>query len=92
MPKKVSARSDRRLRRRPIPPRTVATPSAGGEENEVANRLSPAPTRLGQRRANPAVARLANESYDYVVADLKRIGLMATVLFGTLIVLSFIIK
>jgi len=54
--------------------------------------LSPAPTRLAQRRTSQAVARLANESYDYVVADLKRIGLMAIVLFGALMVLSFFIK
>lgn len=59
----------------------------------AARSVSPVEERGTEAKAEPKVEAAAfAEEYPYVYADLKRIAILASIMFAILIILSFVIK
>ncbi len=93
------AKKTRRARRSSPPARNLprASTAAGAEqlEQEVIPTVHP-PREPARSRAatttRPAVHADFRAEYPYVAQDLKRIAILATTMFGVLIVLAFVLR
>jgi hypothetical protein len=54
--------------------------------------VRPAPQRKEEKAEPSLEAKALVEEYPYVYADLKRIAILASIMFAILILLSFVIK
>jgi hypothetical protein len=50
------------------------------------------PHSAASMHADPAQDQILDEEYRYVLADLRRIGVLATIMVALLIALSFLLK
>jgi len=84
-----------RRSRKPMAPPPIARPAAPAPPpSEVRPQVAPPPYSPGLRPSARPASRLADarEEYKYVVGDLKRIGLLAALIFSALIILSFFLR
>lgn len=82
------AKKSRRARKRRPP---VQQPQAPAARPTTATAPAVQVTRKPAAAPSPTVVDFSKE-YRYVIADLKRIGILAAAMMGLLVVLSFIIR